>query len=63
MAKDQSRMGNGILGDIDPAPEPESPGSGQPVRDESRDPRDRSPEKNDRAMPDPGGRVEDTNRR
>jgi hypothetical protein len=28
-------VGNGILGDIDPAPEPESPHSGEPVRDRS----------------------------
>ena len=27
MAKDTHRVGNGILGDIDPAPEPESPHS------------------------------------
>jgi hypothetical protein len=33
MAKDTHRVGNGILGDIDPAPEPESPHSGEPVRD------------------------------
>jgi len=31
MAKDTHRVGNGILGDIDPAPEPESPHSGEPV--------------------------------
>ena len=34
MAKDNHRMGNGILGDIDPAPEPETPHSGEPVRKE-----------------------------
>ena len=33
MAKDTHRVGNGILGDIDPAPEPDSPHSGEPVRD------------------------------
>ncbi len=33
MAKGDHRMGNGILGDIDPAPEPEAPHSGEPVRD------------------------------
>ena len=33
MANDNHRMGNGILGDIDPAPEPDSPHSGEPVRD------------------------------
>ena len=33
MAKDTHRVGNGILGDIDPAPEPESPHSGESVRD------------------------------
>lgn len=31
MAKDNHRIGNGILGDIDPAPEPETPHSGEPV--------------------------------
>lgn len=38
MAKDNHRMGNGILGDIDPAPEPDSPGSGQPIRNSEDDP-------------------------
>jgi hypothetical protein len=32
MADSKHRMGNGILGDIDPAPEPETPHSGEPVR-------------------------------
>jgi hypothetical protein len=32
MADDKTRVGS-ILGDIDPAPEPESPHSGEPVRD------------------------------
>lgn len=30
---DKHRAGSGILGDIDPAPEPDSPHSGEPVRD------------------------------
>lgn len=34
MAKDTHRAGNGILGDIDPAPEPENPHSGEPMHDE-----------------------------
>ena len=38
MAKGDHRMGNGILGDIDPAPEPESPNSGQPIRNGEEDP-------------------------
>jgi len=37
MAKDTHRVGNGILGDIDPAPEPDSPHSGEPVRDRDDD--------------------------
>jgi hypothetical protein len=41
MAKDTHRMGNGILGDIDPAPEPESPHSGEPVRDRGQRERNR----------------------
>lgn len=37
MANDHVRAGNGILGDIDPAPEPQQPESGEPVRDRSDD--------------------------
>lgn len=37
MAKDNARVGNGILGDIDPAPEPDVPQSGEPVRDKNED--------------------------
>jgi hypothetical protein len=37
MAKDDHRMGNGILGDIDPAPEPETPHSGEPVKHDTDD--------------------------
>jgi hypothetical protein len=37
MKKNDARMGNGILGDIDPAPEPENPHSGEPVRDNDED--------------------------
>jgi hypothetical protein len=36
MAKDNARVGNGILGDIDPAPEPEAPHSGEPVHHDEK---------------------------
>lgn len=38
MDNNETRVGNGILGDIDPAPEPNSPHSGEGVRNkEDRD--------------------------
>jgi hypothetical protein len=39
MAKENARVGNSILGDIDPAPEPDSPRSDESVRnrDEEQD--------------------------
>jgi hypothetical protein len=37
MAKGTHRVGNGILGDIDPAPAPESPHSGESIRDRGDD--------------------------
>jgi len=46
MAKDTHRAGNGILGDIDPAPEPDAPNSGEPVRDREEEERKRDDQPN-----------------